>query len=453
MAASGQTTRRLHARQAWLGDDTVAQDVLIEITGGVITAVTPGVPEAPDAEVLSGLTLPGLQNTHSHVFHRAIRGHTQVGAADFWAWRDLMYGVAERLNPENLYALALATYGEMALAGITTVGEFFYVHNDLQGMRYTDPNELGKAVAAAAADAGIRMTLLDTCYLQGDVKGAQLVGAQRRFDDGSWERWAERVDPLQDSELLKIGAAIHSVRAVPQEGIAGVAEFASARGMPLHMHLSEQPAENAACLAHFGCTPTELMHRSGALGPLSTAVHATHLTDHDIELLGATRTHISMCCTTERDLADGVGPALRLSQAGAPLCLGSDGHMQIDLLEEARAMELDERLVSLKRGHFSARLLAAAATQQGASSLGWNSGRIAVGATADLITITLDSPRTAGAGARDPLAPVLFSATASDVRTVIVGGRTVVANGEHQFIEDVGRALDHVIGTLLTSGR
>jgi formiminoglutamate deiminase len=452
MNAASSVTRRLHAERAWLGGDTVCTDVLIELTGDVITGVTPGVPDPVDAERLVGLTMPGLQNTHSHVFHRAIRGHTQAGAADFWAWRDLMYGVAQRLTPDTLYALARATYGEMALAGITAVGEFFYLHNDAAGARYADANELGLVVASAAADVGIRMTLLDTCYLQADVAGSPLRGAQRRFDDGSWQAWAERVDRLHDNPLLKVGAAIHSVRAVPEAGIAGVAEFAHARGIPLHMHLSEQPAENSACLEHFACTPTELLHRHGALGASSTAVHATHLTDRDIELLGRTRTHISMCCTTERDLADGVGPAIRLAHAGSPLCVGSDGHMTIDLLEEARAIELDERLVTLQRGHLSASALAATATAQGASSLGWNSGRIAVGALADLVTIRLDSPRTAGSRARDVLAPVMFAATSADIDTVIVGGRTIVSGGHHASITDVGRDLERAIADVLTAG-
>lgn len=451
MGQATKLTRRLHAEQAWLGGDSVARDVLIEITADVISAVTPDAPRPADAERLHGLLLPGLQNTHSHVFHRAIRGHTQAGAADFWAWRDLMYGVAERLTPDSLYALARATYGEMALAGITAVGEFFYVHNDANGRRYGDPNALGRAVAAAAADAGIRVTLLDTCYLQADVMGNALQGAQRRFDDGSWQAWAERVEQLQDTDMLRVGAAIHSVRAVPEVGIAGVAEYARARRLPLHMHLSEQPAENSACMERFGITPTELMHRHGALGPASTAVHATHLTAHDIELLGDSHTHISMCCTTERDLADGVGPASALARAGAPICVGSDGHMTIDLLEEARAIELDERLVTLKRGHFPASALAAAATTQGATSLGWNGGRIAVGALADLVTIRLDSPRTAGSRVRDPLAPVVFSATAADVSTVIVGGRTIVQDGHHASI-DVGPELERAITGVLSTG-
>jgi formiminoglutamate deiminase len=445
----------LHAEYAWLGGESVVSDVLIEVTDGVIAAVAPGVthgaPAPSDAVRLPGLTMPGLVNTHSHVFHRAIRGHSQSGVADFWAWRDLMYGVAGRLDPEFLYALARATFAEMALSGITSVGEFFYLHHDDGGKRYADPNGLGRAVVAAAGDAGLRMTLLDTCYLQADVNGKPLDGVQRRFDDGSWQDWADRVDQLHDTALLRVGAAIHSVRAVPPEAIAGVAAYARDRGIPLHVHLSEQPAENRACLDRFGLTPTELLHREGVLGSATTAVHATHLTDRDVALLGGSGTSIAMCCTTERDLADGVGPALRLAAAGSPLCVGSDAHMAIDLWEEGRAIELDERLVSGVRGRLPVPALADALTASGAASIGWDAGRIAPGALADLVTVRLDSPRTAGARTGDILAHVIFAATAADVTHVYVDGRPIVADGVHHVLDDVGRELDQAIGALLTS--
>ncbi|MEO8329771.1 MAG: formimidoylglutamate deiminase, partial [Candidatus Nanopelagicales bacterium] len=324
-----------HCEQAWLGGPEPTTDVVIEIEAGTISSVMAGVAAPAGAQRLAGLTMPGLVNTHSHVFHRAIRGHTQSGAADFWAWRKLMYDVAGRLDPDTLYSLARATYAEMALAGITSVGEFHYLHHRQDGRRYEDPNALGHAVVRAANDAGIRITLLDTCYLQGDVDGSPLNGVQRRFSDETWKAWAERVALLADTERLKVGAAIHSVRAVPREAMRPIAELASSRSLPLHVHVSEQPAENAACQSAYGVSPTQLLREEGVLGSGTTAVHATHLTDVDVQLLGKSRTSISMCCTTERDLADGVGPAVQLARAGSPLCVGSDGHMIIDLWEEA----------------------------------------------------------------------------------------------------------------------
>ncbi len=440
---------RFHAERAWLGDTNPAADVLIDVADGVIVAVTPNIAPPPDAVRLAGLTMAGLVNTHSHVFHRAIRGHSQSGVADFWAWRDLMYGVASRLDPDTLYDLAHATYTEMMLSGITAVGEFFYVHRQADGTPYDDPNQLGRSVIAAARDVGLRITLLDTCYLQADVAGAPLTGVQRRFDDDDWVSWAARVDGLVDGDRVKIGAAIHSVRAVPPDAMAGVAKYADDRGMPLHVHLSEQPAENDACRTQFGCSPTELLDRHGVLGERTTAVHATHLTERDIGLLGASRTTVSMCCTTERDLADGVGPAVELHAAGCPLVVGSDAHMAIDLWEEARSIELDERLVRGVRGHLSAPVLAGALTANGAASLGWQAGQLRAGDLADLVSVRLDSPRTAGARLGDPLAHVLFAATASDVDTVVVGGEIVVDGGRHRRVPDVGAALEAAIAAVL----
>ncbi len=439
----------MHAELAWLGGARAERDVLVEIDGDRIATVTPGVAAPSDAVRLAGLTVPGLVNTHSHVFHRAIRGRTQSGVADFWAWREQMYAVAARLDPGLLYDLARATYAEMALAGITAVGEFHYLHHDADGTRYADENELGQVVTRAATDAGLRITLLDTCYLQAGVDGAPLAGVQRRFDDGSFDAWAARVAALRAGERVRIGAAIHSVRAVPRPALGPVAAFAREHGLPLHVHLSEQPAENEACLAAYGCTPTELLHSADALAATTTAVHATHLTGTDIELLGASRTSISMCCTTERDLADGVGPAVRLAAAGAPIVLGSDGHMAIDLWEEARAVELDERLVTGTRGHFEVPALLTALTAAGAVSLGWDSGRLAAGALADLTTVRLDSVRTAGARSGDVLAHVLFAASAPDVVNVIVGGRDVVSDGHHVDVPDVGSALESAIAAVV----
>ncbi len=439
------TSRLFHAEQAWLGGADVSHNVLIEVSGGSISAVSENVDAPGGAQHLSGLTLPGLANTHSHVFHRAIRGYSQRGVADFWSWRKLMYDVAEQLTPDTLYDLARATYTEMVLSGITTVGEFFYVHHDQNGRRYANPNELGDAVARAAIDAGLRITLLDTCYLQANVHGAPLNAVQQRFGDGSWEAWAARVDGLKDQPMMRVGAAIHSVRAVPRSAMGPIATYARGRNLPLHVHLSEQPAENDACREAFGLTPTQLLHSEGVLGRRTTAVHATHLTDEDIRLLGSSGTTISMCCTTERDLADGVGPAARLAAAGSPIVVGSDAHMVIDLWEEARAVELNERMVTGRRGHFSVQDLATALTLSGAASLGWNGGRIQVGALADFVTVRLDSPRTAGARGGEPLSHVVFAATGSDVATVIVGGEIVVEDGRHRSLGDPGHALEVAI--------
>jgi formiminoglutamate deiminase len=352
-----------------------------------------------------------------------------------------MYAVAARLTPDSYRALARAVYAEMALAGITCVGEFHYLHHDTGGTRYADPNEMSAALVGAAAEAGIRITLLDACYLTSTVDGKPLAGAQERFGDGDAVRWAERVSGYTPPGHARMGAAVHSVRAVPAEQIPVVVEWAATRGAPLHVHLSEQRAENAACLAHYRRTPTELLADAGALGPQTAAVHATHLSDSDRTELGDTDTAVCLCPTTERDLADGIGYGRALADAGSPLCLGSDSHAVIDIFEEVRAVEMDERLRTERRGHFSAAELVSAATAAGHAALGWSdAGTIAVGQRADLVTVRLDSVRTAGTGAEG----AVFAATAADVTRVIVDGREIVHDGQHVRL-DVPRALEEAI--------
>ncbi|MEV6804339.1 formimidoylglutamate deiminase, partial [Streptomyces sp. NPDC051132] len=433
---------------AWLGTH-VEPGVVVEVADGRIGAVRTAVPAPPPgAEVLRGLTLPGLANAHSHAFHRALRGTVQVGSGTFWTWREVMYSVADRLTPETYHALARAVYAEMALAGITCVGEFHYVHHAPGGTPYADPNAMGEALIAAAAEAGIRITLLDTCYLSAGF-GEPPDAHQLRFSDGSADAWAERCAALKEREHARIGAAVHSVRAVPAAQLETVAGWARQRRAPLHVHLSEQTAENDACRAAHGRTPTRLLADHGVLGPRTTAVHSTHLTDEDIALLGGSGTGTCMCPTTERDLADGIGPAAALQRAGSPLSLGSDSHAVIDLLEEARAMELDERLRTRTRGHWTAAALLRAATADGHAALGWDdAGTLAPGALADLTTIALDSVRTAGPLPALGAETAVFAATAADVRHTVVGGRHVVRDGAHTRVPDVPRALARAVAAL-----
>ncbi|MFB7650109.1 formimidoylglutamate deiminase [Streptomyces sp. NPDC059095] len=434
---------------AWL-DPVVEPGVAVEVAGdGRISAVRTGVEAPPPgAVVLRGFTVPGLANAHSHAFHRALRATVQVGSGTFWTWRETMYQVASRLTPDSYHALARAVYAEMALAGITAVGEFHYLHHAPDGTPYDDPNAMGEALIAAAAEAGIRITLLDTAYLSSGF-GAAPDRHQLRFSDGTAEAWAERCSALKERGHARIGAAVHSVRAVPARELGTVAAWAEARRAPLHVHLSEQTAENEGCLEAYGMTPTQLLAEHGVLGDRTTGVHNTHLTDGDIALIGSTATGTCMCPTTERDLADGIGPAVALQRAGSPLSLGSDSHAVIDLLEEARAMELDERLRTRRRGHWTAAALLRAATADGHAALGWpEAGRIEAGAPADLATIALDSVRTAGAVPRLAAETAVFAATASDVRHVVVGGRAVVRDGVHALIPDVASALSTAVAAL-----
>jgi len=424
---------------AWLGGGGVESGVVIEVDGERIeTVITEMTAPPPGSHRLDGLVIPGLANAHSHAFQRALRGRTQRSEGSFWTWREQMYALAGALDPDSMRALARATFGEMALAGVTVVGEFHYLHHGPGGSAYADPNAMGTAVIQAASEARIRLTLIDACYLHGGIEPNPV---QKRFFDTDADAWARRVGALTGGPLHRIGAAIHSMRAVQPESAAIVAAWATERSLPLHAHVSEQPAENEACREVYGSTPTALLHYEGALSERFTAVHATHLSQADIGLLGGAGAYCCLCPTTERDLADGIGPARRLRDAGGTLALGTDSNAIIEPFEEARALELDERLASGVRGLHGAPELLRAATESGYASLGWpEGGSIRAGALADLVAVRIDGLRLVGVPAEDLLGALVFAGAAADVRDVIVGGRFVVRDGVHASL-DVPREL------------
>jgi formiminoglutamate deiminase len=432
---------------AWVDDAPVdAVRVTIGADGRIEAVEHSAVPREDDVR-LTGLVFPGFANSHSHAFHRALRGRTHADGGTFWTWREGMYAVAARLDPDAYLALARATYAEMALAGITCVGEFHYLHHGADGTPYDDPNAMGHALQQAAWEAGVRLTLLDAAYFKGGLTpdGHTLLDpTQRRFSDWNVDTWATRISKLEETEAVRIGVAAHSVRAVEKMDIGRIAAVAAERDGPMHVHVSEQPAENDACRGYYLSSPTELLEDEGAVGEHVTAVHGTHLSERDMKLLGASRTNVCLTPTTERDLADGIGPASDLVTAGAVLTLGPDQNAVIDMFEEARGIELDERLATLQRGRFRPAQLVRAATADGHRSLGWpDAGRLAVGARGDLVAVRLDSVRTAGCAP----AQVVMAATAADVSDVIVDGQHVVTGGEHR-LGDVGRLLRDAIEPL-----
>jgi formiminoglutamate deiminase len=427
--------------RAWV-DGAVRDRVRVEIEAGRFSRVEvegedPGDPRTSgDAVTLRGLTLPGMANCHSHAFHRALRGRTQRDKGTFWTWREQMYAVAGRLDPDTYLELAAVTFREMVAAGITAVGEFHYLHHQPDGTAYDDPNEMGHAVVEAARRAGLRLTLLDTCYLSSGF-GAPAEGVQVRYADADAAAWAARVAALKGDETVCIGAAVHSVRAVPRDQLSTVVD--ATRDRPLHTHLSEQVGENDACVRAYGASPTRVLADAGVLGPHTSAVHATHLTMDDVRLLGETATSSCFCPTTERDLGDGIGPSRALHDAGSRISLGSDSHAVIDPFEEMRALELDERLATQERGHWAAPELLAAATRH--DSLGWDdAGSISVGRRADLVTVATDHVRTAGTGGDEQTA--VFAAAAEDVTHVVADGRVVFREGDR---EQLGRDLSAVL--------
>ena len=418
--------KRIWCAQAWLGGDSLTPGVLVSVDDdGKISALThQGQPPA-DVEALRGWIFPGFVNDHSHVFHRVLRGRTHAGRGSFWNWRDQMYAVAAVLGPTTYHELARAVFAEMLEAGYTQVREFHYLHHGPNGLRYSDANEMSRVLMAAATESGIAMTLLDTLYLQ-SAPGVMPDAVQMRFSDGDIDTWISRIDELQSAGLVDHGVAVHSVRAVPPDVIARVAAYARDADCALHAHVSEQPLENAECRQAYGRTPTQVFADAGALDDRFTAVHATHLTARDIELLAQSR--VCMCPTTEAELADGIGPAAALRDAGVRLSIGTDSQAVIDPFAECRRLEWDQRLATGVRGQFTAAELA----QIGCGSA------LRVGMRADLVELDPQNNRLAGIGS-ERLAGAVFAATGSDVTSVYVAGRCVVRDGRHR---DISTALE-----------
>lgn len=400
---------------------------------------------------LKGMALlPGLVSAHSHAFQRAIRGRTErrvAGRPDFWAWREVMHQAAARLGPDDLFAVSRMAFHEMVRAGVTCVGEFHYLHRDPEGRPYADPNELAKQVARAAREVGIRFALLRVAYARaGHARPADPL--QRRFVEPSLDDVIRGLDDLEaelcGDALVSLGIAPHSVRACPAPWIERLAAEARRRSLPLHVHVAEQPAEVEACLAEHGARPVALLDRLGALSGMTTAVHAIHLDEAEIALLGKARATVCACPTTERNLGDGIVPADRLLAAGARLALGTDSNVQVDLLEDARALEYHLRLQRLDRavlepegesragaGRFDAlaRRLHGFASEGGMSSLGLPGGTLAPGEPADFVVVRLDDPSIAGASEADLLSLAVFSMARTAVRDVYVGGEPAIRDG------------------------
>jgi formiminoglutamate deiminase len=315
------------------------------------------------------LRLPALSTAHSHAFQRAMRGRAQrpsrltptaagmaAGDDDFWSWRDHMYALAASLTPESLHAASAAAFRELAKAGVRTVGEFHYLHHQLDGTPYEERTLLANVVIHAARREGLRIALLRVAYH--DAGGAEQPAhpAQRRFADRQVDDVLRDVDALraqwQSDPQVVIGVAPHSVRAVPPEWLTPLCDYASRGAMPFHMHVAEQQREVDQCVAQWGRRPVELLADQGVLSDRFVAVHATHLLPHEARLLGEARALACICPTTERDLGDGLPELGALRAAGVRLCTGVDSYVVVDPIEDLRALETHERLRTQTRVTF-----------------------------------------------------------------------------------------------------
>ena len=424
---------------------------------GAITRFSTAEPDVAQATRLKNRAVfPGLVNVHSHTFQRAIRGRTEwrnQGQRDtFWTWREKMYDAATRLTPEQIYQTARAAFVEMLLSGITTVGEFHYLHHQADGRPYTDHNLIDKLVIQAAREVGLRIVLLRTAYQRAGY-GKPPNPGQARFitpdpstfiaDTEDLSAWVQKSYARNE---VGVGIAPHSVRAVTQDYLCEIAEYARQRELRVHMHVSEQPGENEACIQEYGVSPVTWLQRMNVLGPRFTAVHAIHISEAEAALLGESDSAICACPTSERNLADGAVRADWLLAQGATLCLGSDSQIQIDLLEDARLLEYHLRMQQLERVVLDpplagrerlSQMLYEAASKSGGKSLGQNVGELAVGRAADFIAIDLDDLSLAGASPETLIANLVFSLERSAIKEVYVGGKPMVIAGRYPLQETV----------------
>lgn len=396
--------------------------------------------------------LPGMVNAHSHSFQRVIRGRTEYrshSSDSFWTWRELMYSAANRLSPDDVYDAARMAFLEMALNGITSVGEFHYLHHAADGARYDDPNLLGKTVIRAANDVGIRIALLRVAYFRAGFEQPPNP-LQRRFISADVDQFLTDTTALRKdvgaNTAAWVGVAPHSIRAAHIDQIASIAGYADAFKLPVHMHIAEQPAEIEACQREYGQTPVEVL--SNLINDHFTGVHAIHISDAEVQLLAAKGANICACPTTERNLGDGIIPADKLLNSGVSVSLGSDSHAQIDMFEEARELEYHLRLQRLQRNVLAssepgadalAYRLFSCATAGGARSLAFNGGVLAPGRPADFFTVALEDPAIAGAGTDALLANIIFAAGREAVRDVWMGGYNVIENGRHTEQDEIVR--------------
>lgn len=398
-------------------------DALNERTAG--TEITEELPRK--------VLLPGFVNVHSHVFQRALRGRTHHARSTrdtFWTWRQAMYTEAQSLNPDRLYEIARQTYREMLVAGYTSVGEFHYVHHQPDGRPYERANSMSEAVVQAAYDAGIRIVLLLTAYARGNFYHPP-DELQRRFCDASLNAYLSRAEALRTAGVA-LGVAPHSVRAVPEDWLRGLAEYSIQHQLPLHVHADEQMAEIEQCQQAHHCTPIELLERNGVLGPLTTVIHATHASQEEIALLAQRKVTVCVCPTTEGDLGDGVAPYAELVGAHIPLCIGSDSNTRLDPLEELRWAEYTARMRYQRRRILVADemaspgpLLLTYGTQAGAAGLGLQTGSIEPGMAADFVAVDLHAPALANWTSDDLLDQLFFGASSQVFTQTWVQGRKV----------------------------
>ena len=418
-----------------------AKGVRLLVVDGMIAAV------GTDAEARAGdergeIGLPGVGNLHSHAFQRAMAGLAQTrspAGEDFWSWREVMYRFVGRLTPEDVESIAAQAYAEMLESGFTRVGEFHYLHNDLDGKPYSDPAEMARRIAAAAETAGVALTLLPVFYAQGGFGGEKAADRQARFVCGA-DSFARLVEQSRAAIArvpgARLGIAPHSLRAATPDQLAAILPLAD--GGPIHIHIAEQTAEVDACLAWSGARPVAWLLDHAEVDARWCLVHATHMDRTETTRLAESGAVACLCPITEADLGDGLFPAGPYFAAGGAFGVGSDSNVRIDLAEELRLLEWGQRLAHRARGVAgSGAELFKAALAGGARSLGEARVGLEVGASADIVNLDAEHPSLIGRAGDALLDGWIFSAGRQAVTTVWRRGVRVVEGGRHVRAEAI----------------
>ncbi|WP_456025834.1 formimidoylglutamate deiminase [Pseudomonas capeferrum] len=438
-----------------------ANDVRFEVSAdGVLTHVEPNA-SADGAERLRGPVLAGMPNLHSHAFQRAMAGLAEVAGNpndSFWTWRDLMYRMVVKINPDQLQIIARQLYIEMLKAGYTSVAEFHYVHHDVSGQPYADRTELSRQISQAAASSGIGLTLVPVLYSHSGFGGQAPNEGQRRFIN-STENYLDlqaRLKPILAAQpAQQLGLCFHSLRAVTPHQINDVLA-ASDKTCPVHIHIAEQQKEVDDCLAWSGKRPLQWLYDNVEVDERWCLVHATHADADEVARMAKSRAIAGLCLTTEANLGDGIFPAVDFLAQGGRMGIGSDSHVSLSVVEELRWLEYGQRLRDQRRNRLYrsdqpmvGRTLFDAALDGGAQALGQPIGRLEVGKRADWIVLDGNDPYLATATEDGILNRWLFAGGDRQVRDVLVNGKWVVRDGRHTGEEESSRAFTQVLRDLL----
>lgn len=427
----------------WTGE-RFERDVQIKVNSDGVIEDVGQLNEQPTQTLTNRALIPGFINAHSHAFQRGLRGRGETfpeGAGSFWSWREAMYDLVQRMDEELIYTLSKQAFTEMLDAGVTTVGEFHYLHHDETEAGYA----FDEIVLKAAADAGIRIVLLNVCYMTGglDQPGQPLEGGQKRFGSPDLDTFWHQFDTLRDSinhnsnnntktttAMQSLGVAAHSIRAMPIEHIQHMHEEATRRHVPFHMHVEEQPKEIDDCVHRYGKPPMALLNEHLQINPMFTAVHCTHTADADMDDFLSSGGKVCICPLTEANLGDGLAHVPQIHKHGGHITLGTDSNARIDMIEEMRWLEYGQRLAGQCRGVITdprdeiAPALLNCATTNGARALGTKAGAIKRGSVADFVSIHLETPTLMGWDDETLLAAILCGASGSDIMdAVCVAGK------------------------------